>query len=78
MPIGKVERQAIKARNTTAHGAASYSDEKIVELLGFQSAYQTLFNRVILKILGFEGKYIDTTAASFVERGIDEPPEEQA
>ena len=71
--IGPEEREAMRARNGMTHGAASYSEEKVVQLLRLQGSYVTLFNRVILKLLGFEGKYIDRSVVGFSEREIDEP-----
>ncbi|WP_242230400.1 HEPN domain-containing protein [Bacillus cereus group sp. BfR-BA-01491] len=69
--VGEAERAALKARNAMAHGDASSSQET-VQLVKMTRIYQTFFHRVILKLLGYEGSYIDRGTVGFPERSIDE------
>lgn len=70
--IGKVEKTAMRSRNAMAHGSSSdYTDEKFDEVVRIRWAYQTLFERVMLKLLGYTGNYIDRSSEGWRQRGID-------
>ena len=57
---GKQEKAAINLRNKMVHSARDYSkDDKIFDDLILSRVYQVLFNRVLLKLLGYEHYYID-------------------
>jgi hypothetical protein len=71
LPIGKGELAALRERNIMAHG--SVDPERDVQLLAATRAYETLFNRVFLKMLGYQGKYIDYSTVNWPQRPIDEP-----
>lgn len=74
LPIGEAERLAIKARNALVHGSSTLSDTaELQEMLNDTFAYRTLFNRVLLKVLGYEGNYIDYSAQEWPERPLEEP-----
>lgn len=60
LSIGNVERRAIQARNAMAHGGAS--EGRLQALLDQERAYSTMLNRAILKIVGWEGEYLDYSA----------------
>jgi len=70
LTIGKVEKKAFEARNKPAHGAQS---DDFDEMIHNRNAYDTLFNRVILKILGYDGTYTDRSARGSPETPIDQP-----
>jgi hypothetical protein len=71
LPIGSVEQQAMSARNSPAHGARqSVSDRDQVFL---NRAYRTLFDRVLLKILGYTGEYLDRSHPDRPRTPIDQP-----
>lgn len=72
LPIGEIERKAIKGRNSMAHGDIM-SDQQIEKMIRLTRAYQTFFHRILLKILGFDGDYIDMSAAGWPKRHINEP-----
>lgn len=72
LPIGDIERKSIRLRNRFAHGEICQADG-IDELLNACRAYQTLVSRVILKLLEYDGKYIDYSTLDFPERHINEP-----
>jgi hypothetical protein len=74
LPIGAVEKTAMKARNTMTHSSIDMSDElQQYENCHITTAYETLFHRIILKLLDFDGSYIDYYSNDHVQRSIDEP-----
>jgi hypothetical protein len=74
LPVGEVERGAIQARNPMAHGSSVLFDEAAHEqMLRDTFAYRTLFNRILLKILGYEGDYVDHSVPGWPERPLEEP-----
>jgi len=74
LPIGEIERKAIKARNKMAHASlGDITDSEIIETIRITRAYETLFHRVFLKILSYKGKYIDYYTLGHPNRNIDEP-----
>lgn len=74
LKIDKVEKDALKMRNKMAHSTSSkMSDEDSFELIKMTRAYETLFNRIILKTLGYKGNYVDYYTLGYPERNIDTP-----
>lgn len=74
LPIGPVERSAIQARNPMAHGSEALLDEsRHQEMIKDTLSYRTLFNRIALKLLGYDGPYIDYSAKEWPERSLEEP-----
>jgi hypothetical protein len=74
LPIGEIESEAIRSRNKMAHGSSlDYTDEERAKVTKLRWAYQTLFNRIMLKLLGFDGQYIDRTSEGWPRRHINEP-----
>lgn len=71
--IAEVENEALKGRNVMAHGSSGRSDEELWYLIYLTRSYQTLFHRILLKILGYTGNYIDYSTEGWPERHIDEP-----
>jgi len=77
LQIGEIEKKTMKYRNKPVHGNSS--KEERYKLLEMTYAYQTLVNRAILKILSYDGEYVDYY--SFLDseskneyiRHIDEP-----
>jgi hypothetical protein len=73
LPIDKIERKAIRARNKMAHSSlGEISDEEIKETIRLTRAYETLFNRILLKILSYNGQYVDYYTLGHPNRNIDE------
>jgi len=66
------EKAAIRRRNASAHGDRSVltevSDEKQQQASMAEYVYRTLLHRVFLRILGYEGRYIDYGTVGFPER----------
>ena len=74
LPIDKIERKALKARNKMAHSSlGEISDEEIKETSRLTRAYETLFNRILLKILSYNGQYKDYYTMGYPSRNIDDP-----
>lgn len=60
LDIEKQEKAAINLRNKMTHGNRDYSNNKIAnEDVVLSRVYHVLFNRIVLKILGYDGYYID-------------------
>lgn len=72
LPIGETEGKAIKGRNSMAHGDIM-NDQEIEKMVRLTRAFQTLFHRILLKILGFDGDYIDRSTVGWPRRHINEP-----
>ena len=71
LPIGAIEKNAIKARNKMAHSSIGKADlKKLNEYVQLTHAYQTLFHRIILRILNYEGSYIDYYSSNQIDRNI--------
>jgi len=74
LPVGERERKAIGARNRMAHGSSGFLDERAYqELLNKKQSYQTLFNRILLKVMGYDGNYVDRSTLGWPERPLDQP-----
>ena len=72
LPVSKAEKDAIQSRNRVVHGGGldeSMWDDYVEK----RKTYQTLLNRVILKLLGYEGLYIDYGTVGFPQRALSEP-----
>lgn len=73
LEIGKIENKAINSRHRFAHGQHIKNDKQFKKEIDCAEAYKTLLNRMLLKILGFEGKYIDYYSPGFPEKKLNEP-----
>lgn len=71
LPISEVEKYVIRARNRIVHGNSGTGDGHA--LVHNMRAYRAFANRVILKLLGHSGSYIDYSCSGFPERHIDAP-----
>ncbi len=71
LKIGKIERDALRAKNVAAHGGRFSKDYQ--RLVNTCRAYETLFHRVMLRVLEFQGPYIDYSTYGFPTRKLDEP-----
>lgn len=74
LSIGSIEEEAMKVRHTMIHSSIDMSDElERRKMEKLTNAYESLFNRVILKILGFKKSYIDYYSSTHIQRPIDQP-----
>lgn len=74
LPVGKLEADAMKARNSAAHGGTVRSAEEEVLLDLYRRTYYTLANRVFLRLLDHRGTYVDYTAPRPLVRKLSEVP----
>lgn len=56
MELGEIENDALKYRNKPVHGDNIFS-EKYVDMVVYSEVYHVIMNRVILILLGYDGKY---------------------
>jgi hypothetical protein len=68
LAISENENSAIKARNKMIH-ASSGGDTS--ELIKHTNVYKTLFNRVLLRLLEYDAKYIDYSTVGWPEVNIN-------
>ncbi len=74
LALSEAEWEAIRQRNFMAHGASSIFDGSANEKMRRATyTYQTLFNRVLLKVLGYDGMYTDYGTIDLPLRHIDVP-----
>lgn len=74
LPIGIHENNALRARNKMTHDTLSASNEReIMEAIRLTNAYKAFFHRIILKVLGYTGPYVDYSTYGYPERDINEP-----
>jgi hypothetical protein len=73
LPIGDVENKALRSRNKMAHGHSLKTDKEQRNMIVMTSAYETFLHRIILKILGYPGTYIDRSSKGFPDMNIDKP-----
>jgi hypothetical protein len=72
LPIGAQERAAIKGRHRPAHGGTAVDDEKLSKLQLHSATYKVLFERVFLRLLEYEGPYVDRATLRFPLRNLNE------
>lgn len=71
LETGKIEDQAIKLRNIMTHSSRDYSDiENAYDDLVLSRAYEVLFHRIFLKLLGYTDYYIDYTMQKIPSKPI--------
>lgn len=67
LSLGELENEAFKGRNIMAHGSANTDIYKAIRIT---RTYETLFHRVILKLLGYKGAYVDRTIQGWPNRNL--------
>jgi hypothetical protein len=71
LPIGATERAAMKLANVPAHGVITGGN--LQDFVRHGRAYRTLFERTFLRLLGYEGSYVDRTTLGFPSRPLEQP-----
>lgn len=69
---GTSEQRAIKNRNIAAHGRTASNPKLSKDYY----AYECLFHRTLLKVLGYSGSYVDYRSLGYPSRSLDTPPGE--
>jgi hypothetical protein len=74
LPVNKLERKALKERNSMAHGGSDAKTmDKAIKLILHSRVYETLFHRVFLRVLGYDEYYIDYYLSGTKVRKITTP-----
>lgn len=73
LPVGEEEKKALKARIFSAHGSFRDKEENWHEQFLLSRVYECLIDRVVLKLLGYKGKYVDYRIIGFPEKDINCP-----
>lgn len=73
LPIGEVEEKVFRDRNKYSHGHILSSDEEINTAMKLSSAARSLFNRIFLRMLNYQGTYIDYYLEAEAAKSLDEP-----
>ena len=68
--IGKIENAAIQARHEMIHNSIDETPQNIKKMVILSRAYRTFINRVMLKILGYSGNYIDYSMVGHPNKSI--------
>jgi hypothetical protein len=71
LALGPTEQLALKRRNRCAHGGP-VDPNQLREHIRLARTYQTLVHRVLLRVLGYTGSYIDYGTLGFPEKALDE------
>lgn len=71
LAIGRGEKDALRGRNSPAHGGGGDGGPEKWVRLGW--AYRVLLNRTILHLLGYTGRYIDYSVLGHPVRSITDP-----
>lgn len=72
LQVSKIEKKALRARNDMAHGSTLKSKNDIVKAIRLSRAYETLFERTFLRILDYDGIYIDKSIKGWPVRYMNE------
>lgn len=67
-----IENRAMQARNAMTHGALGVNSEDVRKYIKLTHAYESLFNRVLLKVLGYEGDYVDYSSEGHPDLDLSE------
>lgn len=73
MVIGSKEKKALQARNFSAHGSFNGNDNECVDQYMTSQIYACMLARVILKLLNYDGNYIDYGTLGYPDRNINCP-----
>ena len=73
MVVGEKEKNALKARNFSAHGSFDENNIDYKEQFMVSQVYKCIMVRVILKLLKYEGNYIDYGTLGYPEKNVNCP-----
>lgn len=73
MVIGDSEKRALRARNFSVHGVYSGTDTDYQEQCMISQVYECIIVRVILKLLKYDGNYVDYGTLGYPEKNINCP-----
>lgn len=64
------EWEAIEARHPPAHGRISISPEEWRRVIQYTHTYETLIHKIMLKLLGYSGSYIDRSGIGWEDKQL--------
>jgi hypothetical protein len=67
-----IENQAMQARNAMTHGPLDSADKEVKKYIKLTHAYESVFHRILLRVLDYEGDYIDYSAVGHPNLLMDE------
>lgn len=67
-----IENQAIRARNAMTHGPFENNETEIRKYIKLSHAYKSLFNRSLLRVLGYDGTYKDYSSLGHPDLDIQQ------
>lgn len=73
MVIGNIEKKALQARNFSAHGSFGGNYIDYQEQYMISQVYECILVRVVLKLLKYDGNYIDYGTLGYPEKNINCP-----
>lgn len=71
LPIGTAEKKLFGSRHPFAHGRGTITSADEEKRVVAQRAYETIINRVMLKVMRYEGEYLDLTTQAFETRPLE-------
>lgn len=72
LPIGEGERLVMWSRNKMVHAGVAH-DSQWAKLSALTHGYRSLFHRVVLRLLKYEGPYVDRTMVGWPTKDLLEP-----
>ncbi len=73
LPVGSMEEDALKARNQAVHPTRAHTAEEQLQFVRMANVYRMLMVRAVLKVLSWNGPYMDYGAVGHPIRALDEP-----
>ncbi len=73
LDVGDIEKNIFKSRNKFSHGYTLSTDEEIREAFWLSMACRSLFGRIVLRILGYSGAYVDYSSEERSAKPIEIP-----
>lgn len=70
LPISNYEWKAINARHVFAHGEIEFDKVEWEKVIQLTQTYETLFHKIILKLLGYSDTYIDYSSVGWKDKQL--------
>ena len=70
LPIAENEWNAINARHAVAHGRIASKQKEWEQMIQHTSTYETLIHKIILRLLGYSGSYIDRSVLGWEDKQL--------
>lgn len=71
LSINDDERKAIEARHTNIHGHVILDKTDWKQMIQHVNTFETLLHKVLLKLLGYSGKYVDRSIVGWDDKQLD-------